>query len=87
MASGDGDGADTYSLGVLKHRWRCQLADHRTGLGPDPGRTTRALLMHPTDPQTLFCATSNGLRKTVNRAADWTQVAEGGFRTSPSNAR
>ncbi|MCB0817606.1 MAG: hypothetical protein KDB77_08835, partial [Flavobacteriales bacterium] len=81
VASGDGDGADTYSLGVLKSTdggasWQT------TGLDWDltQARTTRALLMHPTDPQTLFCATSNGLWKTVNGAADWTQVAEGSFR-------
>ena len=81
VASGDGDGADTYSLGVLKSTdggasWQT------TGLDWDltQARTTRALLMHPTDPQTLFCATSNGLWKTVNGGADWTQVAEGGFR-------
>lgn len=81
IATGDGDGADTYSLGVLKSTdggttW------NTTGLDWDltQSRTTRALRMSPFDPQVLLCATSNGLWRTADGGTTWTMVASGAFR-------
>jgi PKD repeat protein len=79
-ATGDGDGADTYSMGVLKSidggtTW------NPTGLNwqTTATRTTRMLRMHPTDPLILFCATSNGLWKTEDGGGVWANVADGSF--------
>lgn len=79
-ATGDGDGTDTYSIGVIKSTdgggtWSPTGLDWHTSAS----RTTRALRMHPTDPFILFCATSNGLWRTVNGGTDWTLAAEGSF--------
>ena len=54
------------------HRWRCQLADLDWTGGPDRPVHDHAFLMHPTDPQTLFCAATTASWKTRERAADWT---------------
>ncbi|MBK7083269.1 MAG: PKD domain-containing protein [Flavobacteriales bacterium] len=80
IATGDGDSRDTYSIGVMKstdggNSWAS------TGLLWDTHqvRTTRKLIMHPTDPQVLFCAANNGLWRTVDEAATWQRVATGSF--------
>ncbi|MBK9177011.1 MAG: hypothetical protein IPM46_11910 [Flavobacteriales bacterium] len=81
IATGDGDGSDTYSAGVLKS------TDHgatwqTTGLNWNvtQSRTTRALRMHPNDPQTMLCAASNGLQRTLDGGVSWQQVSSGSFR-------
>ena len=79
-ATGDGDGIDTYSMGVIKSTdgggtWNTTGLDWQT----TAARTTRTLRMHPTDPLTLFCATSNGLWKTEDGGANWFQAAAGSF--------
>lgn len=79
-ATGDGDGTDTYSIGVIKSTdgggtWNSTGLDWQT----TAARTTRMLRMHPTDPLTLFCATNNGLWKTEDGAVNWSQVATGSF--------
>lgn len=81
VATGDGDGTDTYSMGVIKSTdngatWTPTGLDWLTA----QVRTTSTLRMHPTDPQTLFCATSHGLWKTSDGGAVWAKVAEGRFR-------
>ena len=81
VATGDGDGNDTYGLGVLRSTdggttWNSTGLDWQL----TQVRTTRRLLMHPTDPQTLFCATSDGLWRTADGGTSWTQVAMGSFR-------
>ncbi len=81
ICTGDGDGADTWSAGVLKSiddgaTWQT------TGLNWTIGqnRTTRALRMDPTDHDKLLCATSAGLWRTVNGATTWQQIMQGSFR-------
>ncbi len=81
VATGDGDGTDTYSMGVIKSTdngatWVTTGLDWLTA----QVRTTNTLRMHPTDPQTLFCASSHGLWKTSDGGAIWAKVAEGRFR-------
>ena len=79
-ATGDGDGTDTYSMGVIKSTdgggsWNTTGLDWQT----TAARTTRMLRMHPTDALTLFCATNNGLWKTEDGGANWIQAATGSF--------
>ncbi len=81
VATGDGDGADAYSMGVIKSTdggasWSATGLDWTTA----QVRTTNALRMHPTDPDILFCASSHGLWKTSDGANTWAKVAEGRFR-------
>lgn len=80
VATGDGDGRDAWSMGVIKSTdggatW--------SGTGLDWSlaqvRTTRKLLMHPADPQILFCCSNDGLWKTTDGATTWTKVADGSF--------
>ncbi|MEK7255646.1 MAG: glycosyl hydrolase, partial [Bacteroidota bacterium] len=75
IGTGDGDASDTYSVGVLKstdggNTW------NTTGLNWSilSGRVIRKLQMHPDNPDTLFAATSNGLYKTMDAGASWTNV-------------
>lgn len=79
-ATGDGDGNDTYSRGVIKSTdggttWSSTGLNWQT----TAVRNTRALRMHPTDPLILFCATSHGLWKTEDGGGVWAQVATGSF--------
>ncbi len=81
IATGDGDGSDTYSAGVLKSNdngatWLT------TGLNWSitQSRTTRALRMHHSDPLQLFCAASNGLYRTGDAGINWVQVINASIR-------
>jgi hypothetical protein len=67
IATGDKDGSDTYSIGVVKSTdggttW------NNTGLSHNLTKSLvcRELVMHPTDPNTLLVATNDGLYKTVD---------------------
>jgi PKD repeat protein len=80
-ATGDGDGGDTYSIGVVKSMdggssWSMTGLNWNT----TATRRTHRLIMHPTDNQTLYCAASNGLFKTTDGAASWTKVQDGNIR-------
>lgn len=80
IATGDGDGGDTNSTGVLKSTdggvtWQT------TGLNwtVSQGRRIRKLLMDPDDTNMLLAATSDGLYLTTNAASTWTRVVQGNF--------
>lgn len=88
IATGDGDAAqslpngygDTKSVGILKSidggaTW------NTTGLNWDVAASglIRRLIIHPTNPQILIAATSNGIYRTVNSGANWTLQAFGWF--------
>lgn len=81
IATGDGDGSDTYSQGVLKSTDNGETWS-TTGLNWSitQTRTTRGLRMDPTNPQRLYCAASNGLYRTLNGAETWQQLSTGSFR-------
>lgn len=80
IATGDGDGSDTYSAGVLKS-YDGGLTWNSTGLNWNISQTrnTRALRMHPWDPRRLFCASTNGLYRTTNGGTTWSQALPGSF--------
>jgi len=72
ILTGDGDGADTYSTGVLSstnggNTWKSTglqwgEADHVYGF---------KLLMHPTDRRMLFAVTNKGIYKTTDGGVSW----------------
>lgn len=78
ILTGDGDGGDTQSIGVLKTTdggttW------YPTGLSwgiTDFNRGFK-LMMHPTTSSTLFAATTIGVYKTTNSGTSWTMVKSG----------
>ena len=81
IGTGDGNGSDTYSNGVLKSTdggatW------NTTGLSYN--LTTEflvhKLLMHPDDPETIFAATKLGLWKTTTGGEVWYEVRGGNIR-------
>jgi PKD repeat protein len=81
VSTGDGDGSDTYSIGVMKStdggfNWSPTGMIHTIS----QSRTTSKLLMHPTDNQTLFVATNDGLWKTTDAGNNWSQVLSGRVR-------
>ncbi|MBK8852551.1 MAG: hypothetical protein IPN10_00230 [Saprospiraceae bacterium] len=80
IATGDGDGSDTYSVGILKSTdggvtWQT------TGLNwnVSQGRRIRKILMDPDDTNMLLAATSDGLYRTINAGTNWTQIVTGSF--------
>jgi photosystem II stability/assembly factor-like uncharacterized protein len=80
IATGDRDGGDTYSVGVLKSTnggatWSA------TGLSYSVSQQVRVkgLLIHPTNPLILLAATSNGIYRTTNGGTNWTQEQTGDF--------
>lgn len=81
ISTGDGDGADTYSNGVLKST-DGGITWNSTGLNwqTSQSRTTRRLLMDPNNSSVLFCAASNGLFRTADAGATWTQIMSGSMR-------
>lgn len=75
ILTGDGDGGDTKSIGVLKSinggdTWLS------TGLSWEVQDGVRGykLLMHPSNSNILFAATSTGVFKTTNGGASWTET-------------
>ncbi|WP_299464298.1 IPT/TIG domain-containing protein [uncultured Microscilla sp.] len=81
IATGDADGGDTPSIGVMKStdggaNWS------KTGLdwSMSQGRKISVLLMHPADANTLIAATSSGIYKTTNAGGNWTNTKTGNFR-------
>lgn len=81
ILTGDGDGADTFCVGVLRTvdggtNWRTR------GLSFAASTMVRGfkLAMKPGDPATLFAATTQGLYRTDDSGANWTIVLNGSFR-------
>lgn len=80
LATGDGYGSDTYSIGVLKST-DGGLTWNTTGLNWNVSQTRRIrrLIIHPTNSNLLIAATSNGIYRTTNGGQNWTQVQTGNF--------
>ena len=79
ISTGDCDALDTYSIGVLKSidggaTW------NTTGLTfTSTNKTSGDILMHPTNSNILWVATSDGIFKTVNAGQNWTLSQSGNF--------
>ncbi len=80
ILTGDGDGGHNTSIGVLKSfdggdTW------FETDFNQDRTTGLRAykLLMHPTDPNTLFAVTNAGIHRTTDGGVNWTIVQGGLF--------
>lgn len=81
IATGDGDGGATYSIGVLKSTNEGLTWD-TTGLSyqVSQGVRTSKLISNPMNRNILFAACTNGLYRSTNGAANWTQVLSGNIR-------
>ena len=81
ISTGDMDGFDTYSIGVMKSI-DGGLTWQPTGLIHNLGQfvVCRKLIMHPNNPNVLLVATSEGLFKTTDAGDNWTEVAVGSYR-------
>jgi hypothetical protein len=77
LATGDGDGADTYSYGVLKST-DGGLTWNATGLTFSTGVVIYKLQGHSTDPNIILAGTNNGLFRTSNGGSTWTKVVSSG---------
>ena len=79
IATGDKDAGDSYCVGVYKST-DGGLTWNPTGTmgGSNPSRAGD-IIIHPTNNQILWCATSNGIYKTTNAGISWTQVQAGDF--------
>ncbi len=78
LATGDGDGADTYSIGVLKstdggNSW------NTTGLSwnVSQGRRISRLLINPNNPQVIMSFGSSGVYRSTNGGQTWSQPTGG----------
>ena len=81
ILTGDGDGGDTQSIGVMKSTdggstWAT------TGLSWNVTNFNRGykLMMHPTNSNIMFAVTTVGILKTTDGWATWTNVQSGSFR-------
>jgi len=79
LLSGDGDGADVYSIGVMK-TIDAGVTWLTTGLTWTVTNYVRAykILMHPTNPAILFVVSSEGIHKSTNSGTSWTLVHSSG---------
>ena len=77
LATGDGDGADTYSYGVLKST-NGGVTWNTTGLTFATGTVIYKLQQHATDPNILLAGTNGGLYRTANGGTSWTKVVASG---------
>ena len=75
LATGDGDGGATYSIGVLKSTNGGFTWD-TTGLSyqVSEGLRINKLIMSPVNPDILLAGSNIGIFRTVDAGANWTQV-------------
>jgi len=76
LATGDSDGGDTYSIGVLKSidgglSW--------VSAGTVTGETTK-LIIDPSNSNVIYLATSSGVYKTSDAGSSWNNIQSGNIR-------
>lgn len=90
ISTGDKDGSDTYSIGVMKST-DGGVTWNTTGLSfTNTSTYSGDLLIHPLNNQILWCATNLGIYKTTNAGVSWNLVQAGDFssgslRLKPNN--
>lgn len=79
-ATGDRDGGDTYSVGLLKS-FDSGFTWHPTGLTytQNAKRKIYKILVHPQNDSIIFLASSLGLRKSLDGGNTWIQIRAGSF--------
>lgn len=80
IATGDGDGKNNYSVGVLKS-FDAGKTWNKTGLdwSTSSVRVIRKMIRHPQDPNVLMVAASNGIWRTLDAGATWTLEISGNY--------
>jgi PKD repeat protein len=76
LATGDTDGGDTYSIGVLKS---IDGGASWFAAGNVAGETTE-LIIDPTNSNVIYLATSSGVYKSTNAGTSWNNVQSGNIR-------
>jgi PKD repeat protein len=76
LATGDSDGSDTYSIGLLKstdggNTWNTSGLTWATTLG----RTIGRVLVNPNNPQIILVFASNGIHRSTNGGTTFSQVS------------
>ncbi|MCP4220571.1 MAG: hypothetical protein GY765_38445, partial [bacterium] len=81
LATGDGDGYDTYSIGILKST-NGGVTWNTTGLsmGVSSYWAFRKVLMHPSNSAILIAVSNAGIYKSTNSGTNWSQIIVGNFR-------
>jgi hypothetical protein len=81
LCTGDRDGGDTYSVGVLKSTNGGSTWD-TTGLqfAPNVLALTNCLVINPLDTNAVTLATNTGIYKSYNGGSTWTLVSGGDFK-------
>ena len=78
FGSGDRDGGDSPGLGVYKSTdGGSTWVQSNTGMG---NRTVGALIMDPTNANTLLAATNGAIYRSTNGGANWTTIQYGNFK-------
>lgn len=78
IGTGDRDAADNYSIGVLKStdgglNWETTGMEHTIY----QNLSVEKLLIHPDDPETIYCAVKNGLYRSYDGADTWELIFNG----------
>ena len=78
IGTGDRDASANYSIGVLKsndggQNWETTGMEHTI----DQNLTVEKLLIHPDDPNTIFCSVNNGLYRSYDGADTWEEILSG----------
>ena len=79
IGTGDGDGFDTYSIGVWKTTNGGQTWSPTAVLNPED-YVSRKLRFDPDDPEILFAVTDTALYRSTDAGASWTEVLAGNMR-------
>jgi len=81
ILTGDGDGGDTNSIGVMKSTdGGASWATTGLNWGVTSFNRGYKLLMHPTNSDIMFVVTTSGILKTTDGWATWSNVQNGSFR-------
>ncbi len=80
LATGDRDGGDTYSFGVLKST-DSGVTWNATGLSFNQSQAVRVsdLYMHPQNSSIIIASTRSGIYRTTNAGVNWQMVQNGTF--------
>lgn len=81
IATGDVDGGDTYSIGILKSI-DGGLTWNPTGLSylTSANKLVSRILIHPTSTNIVYASTNNGIYKSTDGGTNWTNILLGTYR-------